>query len=52
MKREHPGLPGICVRLSVALCGNISKKNLLAATQIAALKKRFERCKTQILALD
>src|SRR5215469_2231479 len=28
------------------------KKNLLSATQMAALKKRFERCKTQILALD
>ena len=28
------------------------EKNLLSATQIAALKKRFERCKTQILALD
>ena len=28
------------------------KKHLLSATQIAALRKRFERCKTQILALD
>src|SRR6516164_7814269 len=28
------------------------KNNLLSATQIAALKKRFERCKTQILALE
>ena len=28
------------------------EKNLLSATQIASLKKRFERCKTQILALD
>ena len=26
--------------------------NLLSATQIVALKKRFQRCKTQILALD
>ena len=28
------------------------KNHLLSATQIAALRKRFERCKTQILALD
>src|SRR6516162_8748892 len=28
------------------------KNNLLSAIQIAALKKRFERCKTQILALE
>ena len=28
------------------------KKRLLSAAQIAVLKKRFERCKTQILALD
>jgi hypothetical protein len=28
------------------------KKRLLSATQIAVLKKRFERCKTQILDLD
>ena len=28
------------------------KKHLLSASQIAALKKRLERCKTQILALD
>ena len=28
------------------------KKHLLSAIQIAALKKHFERCKNQILALD
>ena len=28
------------------------KNHLLSPTQIAALRKRFERCKTQILALD
>src|SRR6266403_2397855 len=28
------------------------KKHLLSVTQIAALRKRLERCKTQILALD
>ena len=28
------------------------KNHLLSATQIAVLKKRFEHCKTQILALD
>ena len=28
------------------------KKQLLSARQIAVLKKRFEHCKTQILALD
>jgi hypothetical protein len=28
------------------------KKHLLSATQIAALRKRFQSCKTQILALD
>ena len=28
------------------------KKQLFSATQIAVFKKRFERCKTQILALD
>ena len=28
------------------------KKHLLSAVQIAALKKHFERCKNQILALD
>ena len=28
------------------------KNHLLSLTQIAALKKRFEHCKTQILALD
>jgi hypothetical protein len=28
------------------------QKRLLSAAQIVALKKRFERCKTQILALD
>ena len=28
------------------------KKHLLSASQIAVLKKRFERCKTQILAFD
>ena len=28
------------------------KNHLLSATQIAALRKRFESCKTQILALD
>ena len=28
------------------------KTHLLSATKIAALRKRFERCKTQILALD
>ena len=28
------------------------KNPLLSVTQIAALRKRFERCKTQILALD
>jgi hypothetical protein len=28
------------------------KNQLLSAAQIAVLKKRFERCKTQMLALD
>ena len=28
------------------------KNHLLSVTQIAALRKRFEHCKTQILALD
>jgi len=28
------------------------KNHLLSPTKIAALRKRFERCKTQILALD
>jgi hypothetical protein len=28
------------------------EKHLLSATQISVLKKRFERCKTKILALD
>jgi Family of unknown function (DUF6788) len=28
------------------------KNHVLSLTQIAALRKRFERCKTQILALD
>ena len=28
------------------------ENHLLSATQIAALRKRFESCKTQILALD
>jgi hypothetical protein len=28
------------------------KNHLLSATQITALRKRFESCKTQILALD
>ena len=28
------------------------KKHLLSATRIAVLQKRFEHCKTQILALD
>ena len=28
------------------------KRQLLSATRIAVLKKRLERCKTQILALD